>query len=210
MVLSTLVGPAWATKALSPASGSQTVARLIVELGRTDAAVHRAPLPKFLHALRDHDRSLTSSEGRQRTWATFLSRMEAGDRRSLLRAVNEAVNKIRYQSDGPTNVWLSPVEFLERGAGDCEDYALAKYAALRAHGVPADEMALLVIVLPGVGPHAVLAVAEGSRFLILDNRTAQISQLGRTELGRVLYAVNEIGTELFLPARGVLTASGAR
>lgn len=85
--------------------------------------------------------------------------------------VNAFFNQWKYTYDEVNwrqrDSWATPAEFLERG-GDCEDYAIIKYFALRALGVPADSL-LIVWVLEARGGHAVLAVLDGDTFYILDN-----------------------------------------
>lgn len=41
---------------------------------------------------------------------------------------------------GVNDYWATPVEFLSRGAGDCEDYAIAKYFTLKAMGMPESKL----------------------------------------------------------------------
>jgi predicted transglutaminase-like cysteine proteinase len=86
------------------------------------------------------------------------------------RAVNLAIaatsDKIQY---GVEDKWASPLMTFTSGRGDCEDYALAKYAALRAAGFAPDELRLLIVRLPQID-HAVLSVRHEGRWLILDNR----------------------------------------
>lgn len=49
-------------------------------------------------------------------------------------------NFIQYGPDAyvwyKKDYWATPTEFLIQGAGDCEDYSIAKYFTLRALGVP--------------------------------------------------------------------------
>jgi predicted transglutaminase-like cysteine proteinase len=54
-------------------------------------------------------------------------------------------------------------------SGDCEDYALAKQAELRAAGVPAGAARLATARLASGEMHAVLAVETSRGTLILDN-----------------------------------------
>jgi len=54
--------------------------------------------------------------------------------------INRAINlAIRPMSDlaqyGAIDVWSSPLVTFTNGAGDCEDYAIAKFAALRQVGI---------------------------------------------------------------------------
>jgi predicted transglutaminase-like cysteine proteinase len=54
-------------------------------------------------------------------------------------------------------------------SGDCEDYALAKQALLRAAGLPPGAVRLATAVLPSGEHHAVLTVATTRGTLVLDN-----------------------------------------
>ena len=62
------------------------------------------------------------------------------DGRARIGEINRAINlaiaatsdKIQY---GVEDRWASPLTTFTSGRGDCEDYALAKYAALRAAGI---------------------------------------------------------------------------
>jgi predicted transglutaminase-like cysteine proteinase len=55
-------------------------------------------------------------------------------------------------------------------SGDCEDYSIAKYFALRKLGFSADEMRIVILMdqIRGIG-HAILAIQEGNDTLILDS-----------------------------------------
>ena len=60
-------------------------------------------------------------------------------------------------------------------AGDCEDYALAKYAALRELGYRAEELRMIVTRDNDAHEyHMVLAVQHEGHWLILDNKTLEI------------------------------------
>jgi predicted transglutaminase-like cysteine proteinase len=88
------------------------------------------------------------------------------------RAVNLAVaavnDKIQY---GIEDKWAAPLMTFTSGRGDCEDYALAKYAGLRAAGLDEADLRLLIVRLPrSQTDHAVLSVRHEGRWLVLDNR----------------------------------------
>jgi predicted transglutaminase-like cysteine proteinase len=71
---------------------------------------------------------------------------------------------------GRAEYWALPEEFLRAGRGDCEDYAIIKYLALRYLAEPAQDMWLLLGKSLGRDSgHAVLAARDGSRVFILDN-----------------------------------------
>ena len=74
----------------------------------------------------------------------------ARDGRARLGEINRAINlAIRPVSDlvqyGSIDVWSSPLATLARGAGDCEDYAIAKFVALRLAGVAAADLRLVIL-----------------------------------------------------------------
>jgi predicted transglutaminase-like cysteine proteinase len=100
------------------------------------------------------------------------------DTRRLVR-VNDFFNqRIRFATDqvvwGQEDYWASPLETLNQGRGDCEDYAIAKYASLLAAGV-APERLRLVYVRAQIGreaqAHLVLAyqASLSEEPMILDN-----------------------------------------
>lgn len=94
-------------------------------------------------------------------------------------AVNEFFNRqIVFQEDrriwGVEDHWTTPIELLEKGRGDCEDYAIAKYFTLVALGVPQSQLRLVYVqaVIAGAQQaHLVLAFYPNSANdpLILDN-----------------------------------------
>ncbi|MBI1214451.1 MAG: hypothetical protein GC185_01370 [Alphaproteobacteria bacterium] len=71
--------------------------------------------------------------------------------------------KIKYESDAATyqreDYWASPIETISNKQGDCEDFAILKYYALRYLDVPADKMFVLAVGQPGGDlDHATLTV----------------------------------------------------
>ena len=110
----------------------------------------------------------------------FLSIVELGRKhqgRARLGWINRAVNlSIRPMSDwaqyGYADFWASPLQTLSSSAGDCEDYAIVKYVALRYLGIAPDDLRLLIVrdnLRQTV--HAIVAVHYEGEWLILDNRT---------------------------------------
>ena len=98
----------------------------------------------------------------------------------LLRDVNAAVNRsLAFRSDdeiwGMSDYWASPAESASKGAGDCEDFAIAKFGMLQAMGVPTTAMRIAVVkdVRKGIG-HALLVVRAGGVSWVLDNQAADV------------------------------------
>ena len=62
------------------------------------------------------------------------------------RAINLAIRAVSDETQyGEPDVWASPLTTFGRGAGDCEDYAIAKFAALRLAGIAADDLRILIM-----------------------------------------------------------------
>lgn len=110
--------------------------------------------------------------------------------RARLDAVNDYFNRsVAFADDsavwGVEDHWASPLETLSKAAGDCEDYAIAKYFTLVASGVPSASLRLVYVraMLPasqGLAArsqaHMVLAHYEDRSEdpLILDNLVPEI------------------------------------
>src|SRR5580698_8137442 len=100
----------------------------------------------------------------------------AREGRARLGEINRAINlAIRPMSDlaqyGQIDVWSSPLVTFTTGAGDCEDYAIAKFVALRLAGMSADDLRIVVLrdTINGEG-HAVAMARLDRHWLSLDNR----------------------------------------
>ena len=69
---------------------------------------------------------------------------------------------------GEIDVWTSPLVTFDRGAGDCEDYAIAKFIALRQAGIAADDLRIVIMrdTIRGED-HAVAAARLDGHWLML-------------------------------------------
>jgi predicted transglutaminase-like cysteine proteinase len=118
-------------------------------------------------------------------------------------AIDRAVNAIPYVADSANwdsaDYWATLAEFAARG-GDCEDYASAKYALLRASGVAASAMRVVVVQDRWTGgAHAVLVVNVDGEDIVLDNQAAApVRAAGETRY-RPIYAVSEQRWWVYLP-----------
>ena len=139
----------------------------------------------------------------------LLSIIELGRHRQgrvLLGRINRAVNlSIRPMSDwaqyGVEDYWATPLETLGSGAGDCEDYAIAKYVALRESGIIADDLRLVIVRdIKGETNHAVLAVRYDENWLILDNRTLVMVNAEEALHYYPLFVLDQRGVRTFVTA----------
>ncbi|MDX8470407.1 transglutaminase-like cysteine peptidase [Mesorhizobium sp. VK23B] len=101
--------------------------------------------------------------------------------RDKLAFVNSSINRlIAYRKDsvvyGKLDYWAKPSEILEHRAGDCEDFAILKMAALLRAGIPAQSMSLVVLQdRRRKFFHAVLSVSTGSGAFILDSLSNNVA-----------------------------------
>ncbi len=126
-------------------------------------------------ALCDGDRDRCASPAALQFLA-IVDNAKIRDGRGRLGEINRAINlAIRPMSDlaqyGAEDVWSSPLVTFGKGAGDCEDYAIAKFAALRHAGISPDDLRI-VIMHDTVRDedHAVAAAKLDGHWLMLDNR----------------------------------------
>ncbi len=122
-----------------------------------------------------------------------------------LRTVNNFYNqRIGWRTDaeiwGVDDYWATPLETLEKGQGDCEDFAIAKYASLLAAGMAPERLRLVYVraQMPNQAAaqaHMVLAYYGelGAEPLILDNlRTDVLPASRRPDLAPV-FSFNAAG-----------------
>lgn len=130
------------------------------------------------------------------------------DRHGQLRAINRFFNRWPYKTDRETyrtsEYWAAPDEFMAY-SGDCEDYAIAKFFALRELGFANRNLRIAVVYdnLRRIG-HAVLAVYTEDDILILNNQTDTIASHLRYDNFVPWYLVNE--TTLWTAAGPALSA----
>jgi predicted transglutaminase-like cysteine proteinase len=119
--------------------------------------------------------------------------------RARLGEINRAINlAIRPVGDltqhGEIDVWSSPLATLDRGAGDCEDYAIAKFTALRRAGLSPDDLRIVVLHDTVHGEdHAVAAARLDGRWLLLDNRRMAMVEDANVRNFRPTFAIGEHG-----------------
>lgn len=111
----------------------------------------------------------------------LLGQLADKEVRQQLVEVNRFFNQFAYKEDkqlwGQEDYWATPEEFIGSNGGDCEDYVVAKYFALRSLGV-ADKHLYLTYVraIRENRAHMVLSYFETSKStpLILDNYNPRI------------------------------------
>jgi predicted transglutaminase-like cysteine proteinase len=149
-------------------------------------------------ALCDGDREHCVSPAALRFLA-IVDQARAREGRARLGEINRAINlAIRPVSDlaqyGEEDVWSSPLATCSRGAGDCEDYAIAKVAALRLAGLAAND--LRIVSLHDTlhrEDHAVAAARLDGHWLVLDNQRMAMIEDADTRFVRPLFVFDDTG-----------------
>jgi predicted transglutaminase-like cysteine proteinase len=131
---------------------------------------------------------------------------KARDGRARLGEINRAINlAIRPMSDfaqyGAIDVWSSPLVTFTHGAGDCEDYAIAKFAALRHAGIAADDLRIVIMrdTIRGED-HAVAAARLDGHWLVLDNRRMAMVEDVRFRNYRPTFVIDRDGVKRYQEA----------
>ena len=111
----------------------------------------------------------------------LLEELRDTDTQQKIQEVNRFFNQFQYREDidqwNEKDYWMTPEEFLGTQQGDCEDFVIAKYFALRKLGVPDKRLYLTYVkALKQNVAHMVLSYFEtpGSIPLILDNYNPRI------------------------------------
>jgi predicted transglutaminase-like cysteine proteinase len=162
----------------------------------------RAQEPALTRCLADET---TCSPGAAR-FVQIVKEAREQEGRVRLNFVNQRVNNaIRYTSDmtqwGTPDEWSAPLAAgkgsFETGLGDCEDYAIAKYVALRAAGVPAKQLRVL-LVRDNIArlDHAVLAANDDGHWYVLDNRWTAAVEDNDVRRFTPLFALDDQGVKL--------------
>jgi predicted transglutaminase-like cysteine proteinase len=131
---------------------------------------------------------------------------KAREGRARLGEINRAINlAIRPMSDfaqyGQIDVWSSPLVTLTTGAGDCEDYAIAKFVALRQTGISPDDLRIVIMrdTIHGED-HAVAAARLDGHWLTLDNRRMAMVEDANVRNFRPIFVIDQYGVNRYREA----------
>lgn len=133
-------------------------------------------------------------------WNDLLQSLAGQDVQQQLAAVNDFFNRQKFIDDlihwNKEDYWATPIEFIATGAGDCEDFSIAKYFSLRALGVPASKLRLMYVkALEYNLAHMVLAYYEQPNVIpvVLDNLNGNILPANQRRDLQPVYSFNGEG-----------------
>ncbi|HIF24815.1 MAG TPA: hypothetical protein EYQ41_01385 [Micavibrio sp.] len=144
-------------------------------------------------------------------WKRSLSEFKDLPMDTMVERVNTFVNQTDYIVDsrnwGKSDYWSTPVEFFQRG-GDCEDFAIAKYASLRALGFPENRMRVAIVhdIQKDI-PHAVLIVYTDTGAKILDNQNPKAEDARYVDNYRPIFSINRDAWWLHTAPQNTVVAS---
>jgi predicted transglutaminase-like cysteine proteinase len=166
------------------------------------------------HKLDDEQVQLALCEGDRERCASpaalqflaIVDNAKAREGRARLGEINRAINlAIHPMSDlaqyGEMDVWSSPLLTFTTGSGDCEDYAIAKFVALRRAGIPPEDLRIVIMRDTIYGEdHAVAAARFDGRWLTLDNRRMSMVEDASIRNYRPLYVIDQYGVMQYIDA----------
>ena len=116
--------------------------------------------------------SLSIAGGSQFYW--ILNQGERQDGVARIGHINRAINlAIQGLGNQKSDRWTPPLTALARGSGDCKQFAVLKYVALNNVGFAREDLRIAIVMDKTVyRQHAVVAVRNAGRWLILDNRSS--------------------------------------
>jgi predicted transglutaminase-like cysteine proteinase len=165
--------------------------------------------------------------GKQQTfndWNSMMQSAKDAPVETRLQKVNDFFNrKISYAEDrevwGQADYWATPMESLAKGKGDCEDYVIAKYFALRNMNIPDTQLRLIYVRAHLAGAsnnaqeaHMVLAyypdLAAATEPLILDSLISDIRPASHRSDLVPIFSFNSMGVFSGAAANSVLGSGG--
>ena len=140
-------------------------------------------------------------------WRRMLQDAQPQAEQAQLERVNTLFNRrIRFEDDAliwkASDYWATPLETMGRMAGDCEDFAIAKYVSLRLLGISAEKLRLIYVRAQIGGPSSPVSQAHmvvgyfptpESEPLILDNLIGEIRPATRRPDLFPVFSFNDAG-----------------
>ena len=138
---------------------------------------------------------------RAEKWQQIIISSDTDNEWKQIHKINHFFNQsIKEQDDallwGQKDYWASPFETINKGYGDCEDYAIAKFFSLRELGIPENKLRLLYArQLDNKQPHMVLIYyqSSGAQPLVLDNINTKIQAINKRSDLKPIYSFNSKG-----------------
>ena len=140
-------------------------------------------------------------------WQSMMHAVQDKSNDDKIKRVNEFFNRrIAWGEDqvvwGQLDYWATPMDTLGKGAGDCEDFAIAKYYTLITLGVPVGMLRLVYVKAKNANPvtggdqaHMVMAYypTPDAEPMIMDNLITEIRPASRRPDLQPVFSFNSDG-----------------
>ena len=133
------------------------------------------------------------------------------DHQKLISVDNFFNQNLRYAPDseiyGVDDHWATPLEFLSKGVGDCEDFAIAKYLTLVLLGVPQEKLRLDYVFVRSAGTtlgHVVVTYSDNGTVVVLDGANVKVNGASEFKPAAYIFSFNLSGVSIhgrLTPAR---------
>ena len=146
----------------------------------------------------------SSAKTRVEAWDSMIESSKNESLLNKIKNVNDFFNQITYKTDAAhwkqKDYWATPFEFMGTGAGDCEDYAIAKYFSLVKLGIPDDKLRITYVIYKKANSrfeqaHMVLTYYHktGAEPVILDNINRRLELASKRDDLKPVYSFNASG-----------------
>ncbi len=141
-------------------------------------------------------------------WQNLMRTAKNLTEEKKLNLVNDFFNqRLAFVDDmdlwGQEDYWATPLEFLSKGAGDCEDFSIAKYFSLIELGIPEKKMRISYVKVKRLNlRHMVLNYFSSPKAgpVVLDNMIPQIKTAANREDLLFIYSFNDFGLWIVNPS----------
>lgn len=141
----------------------------------------------------------SAAKARVEAWDSMIEASKNEPILNKIKNVNDFFNQITYKTDAAhwkqKDYWATPFEFMGTGAGDCEDYAIAKYFTLLELDIPKENLYFAVVDIKGErSAHMVLLYLENKNSvpLVLDNLSSKVISITKRPKLLPKFIFNEI------------------
>jgi predicted transglutaminase-like cysteine proteinase len=146
----------------------------------------------------------SKAKARVEAWDNMLESSKNESILNKIKNVNDFFNQITYKTDishwRKKDYWATPLEFMGTGAGDCEDYAIAKYFSLIKLGIPDNKLRITYVIYKKSNSkyeeaHMVLTYYHktGAEPVILDNINKSLQLASKRSDLKPVYSFNASG-----------------
>ena len=146
----------------------------------------------------------TNAVKRVKLWNKMIESSKNESILNKIKNVNDFFNRITYKTDQAhwkkKDYWATPIEFMGTGAGDCEDYAIAKYFSLINLGIPEDKLRITYVTYRKLNSkyeeaHMVLTYYHkvGAEPIVLDNINKSLQPASKRPDLKPVYSFNASG-----------------